>query len=148
MTENEIAKEVVDCAFKVHTTLGPGLLESVYEVALAYELTQRGLQVERQVSIPVKYGPITFEVGFRADLLVEGKVIVELKSAEANQPVHKKQLITHLRLADKRLGLVINFGQERIKDGITRLVNGLPEESSQAPFVDRIDFRNPKPLRP
>jgi GxxExxY protein len=148
MTENEIAKEIVDCAFKVHTTLGPGLLESVYEVALAYELTQRGLQVERQVPIPVKYGSITFEVGFRADLLVEGKVLVELKSAEANQPVHKKQLITHLRLADKRLGLVINFGLERIKDGITRLVNGLPEEPRESQAVESLDFNNPKPLRP
>jgi GxxExxY protein len=148
MRENEIAKEIVDCAFKVHTTLGPGLFESVYEVALAYELTQRGLQVERQVPIPVKYGPIMFDVGFRADLLVEKKVIVELKSAEANQPVHKKQLITHLRLADKRLGLVINFGLERIKDGITRLVNGLPEEPCDSVPIEQVDFRSPKPLRP
>jgi len=125
MTENEIAKEIVDAAYKVHTTLGPGLFESVYEAALAYELERRGLGVVRQQPIPVVYESIQFEEGFRADLIVESKVIIELKSLEAVHPVHKKQLITYLRLANKRLGLLINFGEVKIKDGITRLVNGL-----------------------
>jgi GxxExxY protein len=128
MTENEIAKIIVDCAFRVHTTLGPGLLETVYETALAYELTQRGLSVQRQVPIPIRYGTIRFDGGFIADLVVEGVLIVELKSIEQVAPVHKKQLITYLRLANKRLGLLINFGEALIKDGITRIVNGLPQE--------------------
>jgi GxxExxY protein len=125
MTENEIAKVVVDAAYKVHTTLGPGLLESVYEIVLAHELKRRGLAVARQVPIPIQYDSILFDEGFRADIIVEEKVIVELKSVEHVAPVHKKQLLTHLRLADKRLGLLINFGEELIKTGITRIVNGL-----------------------
>ena len=125
--ENEIARDIVDAAYKVHTTLGPGLLESVYEVVLAYELTQRGHQVVRQQPIAISYEGLVFDIGFRADLVVDGLVIVELKSVERAVPVHKKQALTHIRLADKRLGLLINFGANRIKDGITRLVNGLPE---------------------
>lgn len=132
MTENEIAKIVVDCAFRVHTTLGPGLLETVDEVALAYELNERGLSTQRQVPIPIRYGAILFEGGFIADLIVENAVLIELKSIEQVAPVHKKQLITYLRLADKRLGLVINFGEALIKNGITRIVNGLPEAPSDA----------------
>jgi GxxExxY protein len=128
MSENEIAKAVVDAAYHVHKRLGPGLLESAYEAALAFELKRRGLTVERQVGIPVIYESIRLDEGFRADLIVEGKVIVELKSVEATIPVHKKQVLTYLRLADKRLGLLINFGVERIGDGITRLVNGLTED--------------------
>jgi len=127
MTENEIAKVIVDCAYKVHTTLGPGLLESVYESVLAFELDKHSLKVERQKPLPVVYENIRLEEGFRADLMVSDKVIVELKSVEEVAPVHKKQLLTYLRLADKRLGLLINFGVARIKDGITRIVNGLPE---------------------
>jgi GxxExxY protein len=127
MTENEIAKVVVDCAYKVHTTLGPGLLESVYESVLAFELDKHSLKVERQKPLPVVYENIRLEEGFRADLMVSDKVIVELKSVEEVAPVHKKQLLTYLRLADKRLGLLINFGVARIKDGITRIVNGLSE---------------------
>jgi GxxExxY protein len=127
MTENEITKEIVDAAFKIHTTLGPGLLESVYEVVLAHELSNRGLHVERQKSLPVVYESIRLEEGFRADLLVSNKVIVELKSVEEISPVHKKQLLTYLRLADKRLGLLINFGEARIRDGITRIANKLLE---------------------
>jgi len=117
----------VDAAYKVHTTLGPGLLESVYEAALAYELQQRGLAVAKQVSIPVAYENVRFEEGFRADLIVEDKVIVELKAVEEVLAVHKKQLLTYLRLADKRLGLLINFGAALIKDGISRIVNRLEE---------------------
>ncbi len=127
LTENENATDVVDAAYSVHTTLGPGLLESVYEVALAHELRSRGHAVDRQVPIPIRYRDVVFEEGFRADLLVDGKVIVELKSVEQVSPVHKKQLLTHLRLADKRLGLLINFGEELIKNGISRVVNGLKE---------------------
>ena len=127
MTENEIAKEVVDAAYKVHTTLGPGLLESVYEASLAYELEQRGLKIERQESLPVVYKNVRLEEGFRADLIVSDRVIIELKSVETIAPVHKKQLLTYLRLAEKRLGLLINFGAALIKNGITRVVNGLPE---------------------
>lgn len=127
MNENDIAKEIVDAAYKVHTARSPGLLESVYEAALAYELTKRGLGVERQKPLPVVYEEIRMDEGFRADLMVDERVIVELKSVENVAPVHRKQLLTYLRLSDKRLGLLINFGAERIKDGITRVVNRLPE---------------------
>jgi GxxExxY protein len=128
MNENMVAKAIVDAAFKVHKSLGPGLLESVYERVLAYELEGRGLHVRRQVPIPIVYESITFDEGFRADLIVEDKVIVELKSVEIIAPVHKKQLLTYLRLSDKRLGLLVNFGSEFIRDGITRVVNGLNEQ--------------------
>ena len=127
MTENEIAKIIVDAAFHIHKRLGPGLLETVYEVVLAYVLQRRGLKVERQVPVAIVYDDIKFDEGFRADLIVEDKVIVELKSVENVVPVHKKQLLTYLRLADKRLGLLINFGSELIRDGISRVVNGLKE---------------------
>ncbi len=127
MTDNEIATVIVDAALSVHRTLGPGLLESVYEAALAFELRDRGLQVQRQVPIPVRYRDVIFDEGFRADLVVEAKVIVELKSVERVAPVHCKQLLTHLRLADLRLGLLINFNVELLRDGIKRVVNGLEE---------------------
>ena len=127
MTENEIARVVVDAAYQVHKNLGPGLLESVYEVILYHELNERKLNVKRQVDIPVQYNGLTFDEGFRTDLLVEDRVIVELKSVENLMPVHKKQLLTYLRLADKRLGLLINFGESLIKYGIKRVVNGLEE---------------------
>jgi GxxExxY protein len=125
MTENEISKQVVDAAFKVHTKLGPGLLESVYEAVLAYELRKRGFRVERQRAMPVVYEEVRLEEGFRADLVVEDKLIVELKSVEAVAPVHKKQVLTYLRLSNLKLGLLINFGEELIKNGISRVVNGL-----------------------
>jgi len=125
--EDEIAREIVDAAFKVHTMLGPGLLESVYQAVLAYELERRGLRVRREVPIGVVYDDLRFDVGFRADLLVNDLVIVELKSVEQVVPVHKKQALTYVKLANLRLGLLINFGAPRIKDGITRLANGLPE---------------------
>jgi GxxExxY protein len=125
MSENEIAAVIVDAAFKIHTTLGPGLLESVYEAVLAHELRKRGLSVQRQVPIPVVWEEVHLEEGFRADLIVNGKVLIELKSIEAIAAVHKKQLLTYLRLTQKRLGLLINFNVELIKQGITRVVNGL-----------------------
>ena len=125
MTENEIAKIIVDTAYKIHYQLGPGLLESVYEVILAHELSERGLKVERQVPIPIEYNGIKFNEGFRADMIVGGKVIIELKSLENIQRVHKKQLLTYLRLTDMKLGLLINFGTDLIKNGISRIVNGL-----------------------
>src|SRR5215210_5960819 len=133
MMENAIAKQIVDAAFQMHTTLGPGLLESVYHAVLAYELAQRGLRTVSQQPIPVVYAAIRIDIGFRADLIVEDKVIVEIKSVEALAPVHKKQLLTYLRLADKRLGLLINFHTVPIKDGITRIVNGLEEDSHAKP---------------
>ena len=125
MTENEIAKIIVDKAYKIHVKLGPGLLESVYETILEYELQNAGLKVERQQPISFKYENIEFWEGFRADLVVGDKVIVELKSVEQIAKVHFKQLLTYLRLADKRLGLLINFGAALIKDGIFRVANGL-----------------------
>jgi GxxExxY protein len=128
MTENAIAKEIVDAAYRIHTTLGPGLLESVYQTVLAYELGRRGLRTVSQQPIPVIYENVRIDTGFRADLVVEEKVIVEIKSVELLAPVHKKQLLMYLRLADKRLGLLINFHVALIKDGITRIVNGLEEE--------------------
>ena len=115
------------CPYRVHTTLGPGLLESVYEAALAYELEKRGLRTTRQQTIPVVYETVHILTGFHADLVVEDKVIVEIKALESIAPVHKKQLLTYLKLADKRLGLLINFNVALIKDGITRIVNGLKE---------------------
>ena len=127
MTVSEIATVIVDAALSVHRTLGPGLLESVYEAALAFELRDRGLQVQRQVPIPIRYRDVIFDEGFRADLVVEAKVIVELKSVERVAPVHSKQFLTHLRLADLRLGLLINFNVELLRDGIKRVVNGLEE---------------------
>ena len=122
---NDISGRIVDAAIHVHSRLGPGLLESVYESVLAYELQQRGLGVERQVPVPVIYGSLRFEEGFRADLIVEKAVIVELKSVETLAPVHSKQLLTYLKLLDYRLGLLINFGAPLLKDGIKRLANNL-----------------------
>ena len=128
MIENEIAKEIVDVAFKIHKILGPGLLESVYEIVFVYELEKRGFQVERQVPIKIKFEEIIFDEGFRADILVENKVIIELKSVENIRPVYKKQLLTYLRLSNCKLGLLINFNEELIKNGINRIVNGLEDE--------------------
>ena len=127
MTENEIGKIVVDAAVAIHRELGPGLLETVYEVVLAYELKARGLAVERQVSVPIQYRDIKFDEGFRADLIVAEKVILELKSVETVTNAHKKQVLTYLRSTSKRLGFLLNFGEALMKDGITRVVNGLDE---------------------
>ena len=127
MNENEVAKQIVEAAYRIHTSLGPGLLESAYEAVLAYELEKRGLRTVRQQVVPIIYQSARIETGFRADLIVEDKVIVEIKSVEAVAPVHKKQLLTHLRLADKRLGLLINFNVALIQDGITRIANGMQD---------------------
>lgn len=123
--ENEIARFAVDACFKVHTGLGPGLFESVYEEAMWYELLSMGLNVQRQAVVPVTYRELCFDRGYRADLIVEQKVILEIKSIEAIAPVHQKQLLTYLRLSNKRLGLLINFNVSLIKDGIQRIVNNL-----------------------
>ncbi len=125
LTENEISRVIVDSAFKIHTTLGPGLLESVYEVVLEHELKLRGLDVIVQQPIPVFYESVQLELGFRADLIVNRKVVIEVKSVENIAPVHAKQLRTYLRLMDLKLGLLINFNVNLIKDGITRVVNNL-----------------------
>jgi GxxExxY protein len=125
MTENDISREIVDTAFQVHTKLGPGLLETVYEVIMAHELKKRGMHVERQMPVPIEYDGLKFKEGFRADLVVNGLVVIELKSVDKLAKVHKKQLLTYLRLMDRKLGLLINFGENLIKDGISRVVNGL-----------------------
>ena len=125
MTENEISKIVVDVAFQIHTSLGPGLLESVYQKVMVYELRKRGLQVEEELPLPVVWDDVKLEVGFRVDLLVNQKLVIELKSVERVAPVHKKVLLTYLRLSDCKLGLLKNFGEELMKTGISRVVNGL-----------------------
>jgi GxxExxY protein len=126
MTENEIATVVVDVAYKIHQSLGPGLFESVYETIIEHELVNtHGLQVKRQIPLPVVWKNIKLDVGFRVDLLVENKVLIELKSIEKLAPVHFKQVITYLRLTDTKLGLLINFQEELIKNGIRRVVNDL-----------------------
>lgn len=125
MTENDITYAIRGAAFKVHSTLGPGLLESVYETALAYELRKEGLDVKTQVGVPMIYEEIKMEVGFRMDILVNDKVIVEVKSVDSLMDVHHKQLLTYLKLSDKRLGLLINFNTSLLKDSITRIVNKL-----------------------
>ena len=132
MTENELAAIIVDAAYKIHTRVGPGLLESAYQAMLLYELNKRGLQVKTDVSVPVIYEGIQIELGFRADMIVENKLIIELKSVEKMLPVHSKQLLPYLRMADKKLGLLINFGEVLIKSGIKRVVNNLPEEKDHA----------------
>ena len=127
MTENQLATIIVDACYHIHVELGPGLLETVYEVVLQNELQKRGLSVARQVSVPIVWDGITFQEGFRADLIVSERVIIELKSVEKLAQVHGKQLLTYLRLMDMRLGLLVNFGEARMKTGIQRIVNRLPE---------------------
>jgi len=127
MTENEISKVIVDAAIQAHRALGPGLFESVYEVVLSHELSKRGLKVERQVRIPIEYDGLQFDEGFRADIIVEGKVILELKSVDTLVALHRKQIQTYLRLTGLKLGFLLNFGAALMKDGIVRAVNGLEE---------------------
>ena len=125
MHENEISRIIVDVCYKIHTGLGPGLFESVYEKILDFELTERGLITKTQQAIPIVWNDLKFEHGFRADIIVEDKVIIEIKSVEAIAPVHQKQLLTYLRLTDLKLGLLINFNEALIKNGIQRIVNNL-----------------------
>ena len=127
MTENEIGTIVVDSAIAVHRELGPGLLETVYEVVLARELQERGMKIERQVPVAIEYKGVVFDEGFRADIIVEGKLILELKSVERVTAAHKKQVQTYLRLTGGKLGYLLNFGEALMKDGITRCVNNLEE---------------------
>ena len=125
MMENEISELILDCCFIIHRGLGPGLLESVYEEILAYELSEKDLRFERQKAIPLKYGQHTFNVGFRLDFFIENKVILELKSVESIQPIHKKQLLTYLKITNCKLGFLINFNSTLMKNGIIRIVNNL-----------------------
>ena len=127
MNENETGRIVVDCAIRLHMELGPGLHENVYEVLLGHQIQETGLQVERQVSIPIEFHGIRFDEGFRADMIIERKVIVELKSVESVNKAHKKQVLTYLRLTGLKLGYLLNFGQALMKDGIYRIVNGTLE---------------------
>jgi len=128
MNENEVGRIVVDTSLAIHRELGPGLLESVYEAVLAQALSQRGLTTTRQVAVPIRYPGLQFEEAFRADIIVNDKVILEIKSVESLRNVHKKQLLTYLRLAKMKLGFVLNFGEALMKDGIVRIVNGLQDD--------------------
>ncbi len=125
MEINEVTGEIVDAAMRIHRSLGPGLLESAYEACLAYELRKRGLVVETQVPLPVVYEDVRLEVGYRMDLIVEHAVVVEIKSNESVLPIHKAQLISYLKLSGHKVGLLINFNVELLKDGVTRMVNKL-----------------------
>ncbi|HEY8904296.1 MAG TPA: GxxExxY protein [Chthoniobacterales bacterium] len=127
MNENEIGTRVIEAAISIHRELGPGLLETVYEVVLAREISDFGLKVQRQIPVPILYKGIRFQEGFRADLIVENKVLLELKSVERVTPAHKKQVQTYLRLTGLKLGYLFNFGEAVLKNGITRCVNGLEE---------------------
>ena len=123
MTEDEIGTKILDCAFNIHKEMGSGLYENVYEVILSHELRQLGLKVERQVPIPIKYKNIKFDEGFKADIIVNNKVIIELKPVEKTIPAHKKQVITYLKLTGLKLGYLLNFEDALLKNGITRLLN-------------------------
>lgn len=125
MTENEISTKIIGAAIEVHKQLGPGLLESTYEVCLAYELKQLGLQVEQQIALPVIYKDIKLDAGYRIDLIVENKVIIEVKSVEALADIHTAQILTYLKLKEIKLGLLINFNSVRVVDGLKRIVNNL-----------------------
>ena len=125
MTENELSKIAVDCMFKVHKGLGPGLLESAYEECLSYELSKTGLMIERQKALPLLYENVRMEIGYRVDILIESKLIVEIKAVECLNDVHKAQVITYLKLSGCKLGLLANFNVALIKDGIKRIVNNL-----------------------
>ena len=125
MTENELSRIILDTSFRIHSELGPGLLESVYEEILTYELCKAGLFVERQKGIPVYWNENKMDLGFRADIIVDNKVIIEIKSIETIAPVHQKQVLTYLKITGIKLGLLINFNESLLKDGIQRIVNHL-----------------------
>ncbi len=124
MNENEIGKIIVNAAVEIHKEFGPGLLETVYEVMLAYKLEKQGLSVKRQVSVPIEYEGMKFDEAFRVDIFVENKVLIELKSVEVVNKAHKKQVLTYLRLTGCKLGYLLNFGEFLMKDGISRIING------------------------
>ncbi|MBV8585929.1 MAG: GxxExxY protein [Verrucomicrobia bacterium] len=129
VTENEYAAAVIEIAFQVHRATGPGLLESAYHRMLAFELEEAKIAFEKEVAVPIKYKSIVLESGFRADFIVDNSLLVEIKSVETIQPVHLKQVLTYVRLANLRLGLLINFGEEYLKNGIKRFANGIPDDS-------------------
>lgn len=137
MDIEEIAREVVDCGYKIHTGLGPGLLESVYEVVMAKMLAERGFRVERQKPVPIVFEGLRFDEGFRADLLVNDTLLIELKSVERLAPVHGKQLLTYLRLLDLPLGLLMNFGDATFRQGVKRIVNNHQDFASSRLRVHR-----------
>ena len=149
MDENQIGRVIVDAAVKIHSVLGPGLLETVYEVVLAKELQRRGLKVERQVAVSIEFEGMKFDEGFRADIIVEGKVLLELKAVEQLSKVHLRQLFTYLKLRELRLGFLLNFGAPLMKDGIKRMINGLEDErlgvfgSLREPILHPIPFAHP-----
>ena len=147
LSEEEIGKIILDCAFRVHSALGPGLLESVYEAALAIELIKRGLMAERQKAIPVRYDGQLLDVAFRADLIVNDLVLVELKSVETVTPLFKKTTTNYLKLIPLRLGFLINFNEAHLKDGIIRITNGLEGKPlfKKLPTQIDVDLRNPSP---
>ena len=140
MNENQIGTLIVESAIRIHQVLGPGLLESVYEIVLSHDLEKKGLTVQRQVAIPIVFEGHHFEEGFRADLVVNDTVIVELKSVEKLNPAHKKQVLTYLKLTNLKLGYLLNFGEALMKSGIFRLVNGLPDVPPCASAPQREHF--------
>jgi GxxExxY protein len=133
--ENEVGERVLGCALKVHKALGPGLLEAAYETCLAHELGKAGLEYQRQLTLPLVYDGITIETGYRLDLLVAGRVVVEVKAVEAIIPIHRAQLLSYLRFGGFRLGYVINFNVAMLKGGISRVVNALDSSASSAPSL-------------
>ena len=150
MNENEIGTTLLEAAIQIHRELGPGLLEVVYEVILARELSDRGLRVQRQVPVPIVFKGIRFDEGFRADIIIENKVLLEIKSVERIVPAHKKQVQTYLRLTGLKLGYLLNFGEAVLKSGITRCVNGLEEYNSQrlCASAGELPNKNDQPTSP
>lgn len=125
MTENEIGKIIVDSAIKIHRSLGPVLLESAYEACLSYEIQKAGLPVQSQVGLPLKYEDVKLDIGYRVDILIDKKVILELKTVKRLLPIHEAQILSYLKLSDCKLGFLLNFNEVRMKDGIRRFVNNL-----------------------
>jgi GxxExxY protein len=141
MKINEVSGAVVDSAMRVHTALGPGLLESAYKACLTRELRKRGLHVQTEVPVPVQYEGEQLDVGYRADLLVEGKVLVELKAIEMLLPIHKAQLLSYLRLSNREIGLLINFNVEHLRNGIKRVINSGRRAGVDAEHADWVERR-------
>jgi len=145
---DRLAREAVDCGFAIHRDLGPGLLESVYEAILAAKLERRGIHVERQKPLAVEYDGIILTEGFRVDLLLEGQLIIELKSVEQLAPVHSKQLLTYLRLTGRSLGLLMNFGAATYKEGVRRIANSHPLATLRLGVSPHSDFETPTQIGP